>query len=131
MKREIAKTEYYIIEVDEIINRMYLTIIGYWPDPSMVPDYIKDISDAMGQLSQGFTILTDVTNFNTPPQSVAEIHLSAQKILMNGGLSKTAEVILKDKVIEKAVINEYSSKSGMVKSIFNDINEAEAWLNKD
>lgn len=96
---------------------MYLTLIGFWKNTSDVPDYIEDIRKATSQLSKGYTVLTDVSKMVTPPQKVWELHLVDQGVVIAGGLSKTAEVLPKNKAIEKTTIDLWSTKSGMEKRV--------------
>ncbi len=44
--KTIAKTAYYSIAVDTTKNRIYLTIIGFWKSPEIVPAYVEDMKKA-------------------------------------------------------------------------------------
>jgi len=125
----IARNDNYIIMVDEAKNRIYLTIIGFWKDLGMVPNYLDDITKAGQSVSTGFTILTDVTKMKVPTPEVGEIHGKAQGILVGAGLSKTAEILPADAIAQIAV-DRYSKKSGMKKASFSTFEEAEKWLDE-
>lgn len=130
MIKHIAKTDFYSIEVDTIKNRMYLTIVGFWRNSTVVPNYLDDIKKASRSLSSGFTILTDVSQMKTPSTEVGSLHERAQRLLIEAGLKKTAEIIPDNKAIEKMVLQRLSTKSGMVRSTFYDKATAEAWLDE-
>jgi hypothetical protein len=129
VKKLIAETDYYKIEVDKTKNRVYYTIIGFWKSPSIVPNYLEDTQKAVNEVSPGFNIVTDATQMKIPPKEVGKIHEKAQKILVDGGLNKTAEVLPKSLV--KMTLNKYAQKSQMKKQNFETIEEAVAWLDKN
>ncbi len=126
---EIAKNEYYLISVDKNKNRIYLTVQGFWNDPSVVPNYIDDIAKAASSTTQSFTVITDVTQMKPPSPEVGELHMKAQTTLVEKGLSATAE-ILPASVIAQASVDRYSKESGMNKGSFATIEEAEKWLDE-
>ena len=128
--KTIVQNERYTIQIDQEKNRLYLTLIGYWKDRSVAPDYLRDLKNAVRSLSQDYTILTDVTQMKTPPQDIVNLHLEAQKQLIADGLKKTAELVGHD-IIAKMALDRFSKESGMTKGSFDDKKEAEAWLDKD
>ena len=95
----------------------------------MVPNYLGDLIKAVGELSKDFTILTDVTQMKAPPADVGALHAEAQKVLVDAGLKKTAEVVGQD-VITKMAVDRLSRESGMNKGTFGNKKEAEAWLDE-
>ncbi len=129
MKEEIGKNNYYVIEVDKDLNRMYLKISGYWKSDSDVLNYINDISKAKNCLKTNFTVLTDVTEMKTPPVEIGELHKQAQKILVEHGLDRTAE-ILPESAVQKMTLERYAKESGMKKRVFTNKIDAEVWLNE-
>ena len=130
MSTTIARNDYYTIDIDEKKNRLYLTIVGYWKSRDVVSNYIGDLVNASGKLSPNFTVLTDVTQMKTPHQSVVSLHLEAQKVLLEAGLKKTAELVGADAIV-KMSLGRFSNESGMPKGTFDNKQEAEAWLDKD
>ena len=126
----IAQNECYAIQVDKKKNRLYLTLIGYWKSRAVVPNYLEDMKKASLELSQDYTILTDVTQIKTPPQDVVSLHLEAQKLVTTDGLKKTAELVGQDVIVQMA-FDRFSRESGMPKGTFVDKQEAEAWLDTD
>ena len=126
---EIAKNEYYSISVDSGKNRIYLTVQGFWKDPTVVPNYIQDIEKAASSALQDFTVITDITQMRPPSPEVGELHMKAQTALVEKGLIATAE-ILPESVIAQASVDRYSKESGMNKGSFASIVEAESWLDQ-
>ncbi len=125
----IAKNNHYIIETDPLKNRLYLKISGYWKECSEVPHYIEDLKRATKGLNRGYTILSDVTLMKTPGKEIVGLHTEAQKVVMFGGLKKTAELVSRD-TIAKMAVNRFSQESGMQKGTFASKSEAEAWLDE-
>ncbi len=128
--KEILKNDYYSITVDEKKNRIYLTITGFWKDTNSVTNYISDLTEACRRLTKGFTILTDITQMKPPSPEVGEIHMKAQKVLVDAGLSHTAE-ILPASAVAKMAVDRYSDESGMKKGSFSSTPEAEVWLDNN
>ena len=127
--KTIAKTAYYSIAVDKTKNRIYLTIVGFWKSPAVVPAYVEDMKKACQEISPGFTVLADVTRMITPPE-VAAVHERAQQVTLAAGLRKSAEILPKEKALEKMALTKWSTKTGMVKNMFHAIADAEAWLDE-
>lgn len=123
---EINKTKQYTIAVSPSKNRAYLRIIGFWRDPEVVPDYIRDWTKAVSLLNKGFTLLTDASEMKTHPTSVRPLHEQAQAILIKAGVSKVAEV-LKDDVAEMQ-LDAVAKTTQFPKKNFRSHNDAEAWL---
>ncbi len=57
--KEIAQTNCYKIEIDKTKNRLYLKVIGFWNDFSVVSNYPDNIKKAGQELTPGFTVLAD------------------------------------------------------------------------
>ncbi len=124
---EITKTEYYALAVDKIKNRIYFSITGFWGNPSVVPNYLRDIERASKEVVRGYTILSDLVKMRTMPPEAGKMHEQAQKILVDAGLAKTAEV-LPQNVILKLQLQRHAESSKMTKKVFASKVEAEAWL---
>ena len=129
MAREvIAKTDYYMYEVDPAINRLYTTIWRLWENAGVAPNLHRDIDRALERVQPGFTNLVDSTQFKTPSKDVMELFGQVQKKIMARGISKNAEVVSSafvefnlDKVLEKSELSEVSRQ-------FKSMAEALAWL---
>lgn len=124
--KEIAKTEYYEIRVDESKNRIHLTIIGFWKDRTKLRDYLPDLRRAVEEVAPGFTVLADLTKMKTPMPEIGELHEEAQRVVSQAGLSRTAEIV--SGIVERMAAERYSKSSGMNKRSFADLAEAENWL---
>jgi len=127
MKSVIAKTNLYSIEIDTAKNRAYLIFIGFCRSPEEIPNLLSDVKKACQGLKQGFTLLTDASQMKVPPQEVVEIHQKSQQIWIEGGLSKTAEV-MSENIVVRLALDRYSKTTGMAKKDFNTFKDAEAWL---
>ncbi|MBD0256749.1 MAG: hypothetical protein ICV83_13605 [Cytophagales bacterium] len=126
MKQVVFRNKHYEIGLDPDKNRAYITIIGFWRDPAEVGPYVQDLDGALVRLKPGFTLLTDLTQMKTHPASVQPLHLAAQQLLLERGLSQTAEVCASSMVEYQA--NAISKKSNMPLRQFTDQAAAEAFL---
>ena len=128
MKTTIATNQYYDLACDEAKNRIYLTLRGFWPNKSAVPNYIADVTKATRNVKSGYTILTDLRSFKTAPEEIGELHKQAQGILVKAGLGRTAEVLSSAMKIEEIALDKYSKSSGMKRMTFHDVMQANSWL---
>jgi hypothetical protein len=127
MLEKIASNVYYEIGVDVSRNRIYLIIKGYWQTKELVPNYVTDVGRAAGKVKPGFTVLADLSQMKQPADDVGALHQQAQKLLLEKGLSRTAEVL--DNASLQKVTDEYATRSKMVKRVFPSTEKAEVWLN--
>lgn len=125
--KTIANNDRYILEVDDSINRMYITIKGYWRTKD---NYLEDLEEACKQMKPQFKIHVDLTTMTAPSAKVGVVHEDAQKMLMHYGLVQTAEVH-NDSALTRLAVNRYSDNSGMSKRIFSSHEEARNWLNNN
>ncbi len=130
MKTVVAKTKYYNIEVDSDKNRVYMTLIGYWPNNEEVSSFLEDMKAVTEMVTSGFSVLTDISKMQTPSPEIGEMHMKAQKLFLDAGLERTVEVIPPDKPIEKMAIDRYSRAREKKKRVFGDRWSAEAWLDE-
>jgi len=130
MRTAIAKTPYYSIEIDTEKNRAYLAFIGYCKTKDEMSTYLEDVTKAAQRLKKGFTLLTNATEFKTPPPEVSALHEKSQKIWVEKGLSKTAE-ILPESAITQLTLDRFAKTTGMKKKAFSQEKEAEDWLNSE
>jgi len=126
MKQEIVKNQYYELIVDTEKNRLYYNLFGFWRSVDVVPDNYDDTKTAMSKLKPGFDVLGDLRTAKPPPEPVAELHIRTQKLAIDMGLSRTAEVYDEESV--KYMAERYSRESKMDTQVFSNISEAEAWL---
>lgn len=130
MKKEIASNKYYKISVDQEKNRVYFEIYGFWKDPSELPDYLADWKRAIGELKPEFTVLSDIRKMKPHSTSVTPLHEAAQRLLVEEGLDRTAE-IMGDAVLLEFQTRQYAEKSSMKKREFGTAEEGEAWLDSE
>ncbi|MBN1880663.1 MAG: hypothetical protein JW885_00705 [Deltaproteobacteria bacterium] len=126
MKQEIVKNEYYQLIVDIEKNRLYYNLFGFWRSLDVVPDNYKDMKTAMSKLKPGFDVVGDLRFAKPPPEPVAELHIKTQKLAMDMGLARTAEIYSEDAV--KFMAERYSRESKMDTQVFSNILDAENWL---
>jgi hypothetical protein len=131
MAREtIAKTSYYMFEVDPDINRLFLTISGFWENAGVAPDVLRDIDLALDKVRPGFTNLVDTTQFKTPPKDVRDLFERVQQRIVARGIKKNAEVV--SSAFVELNLEEIAEKSemGNVLRQFKSMADALAWLNE-
>lgn len=126
-KEIIVKNKFYQIALNPSLNRVYLTIIGFWRTPQEVASYLPDLEKALRQLQPGFTLLTDLTGMKTHPAPVQAVHLAAQALLLRKGLRQTAEVTASSLV--QFQTDTYAKNSKMPLRQFSSAEQAEAYLN--
>lgn len=124
---EIAKTGFYTLLVDTTKNRIYLSMIGCWNDAPDFSEYARDIDRALQLVARGFTIVNDLTHFHLMSAAWKERFVATQDYLMQHGLSRSAEILPDNEVLEMQM-NAISHDSGMGKRIFDTLQEAETWL---
>jgi hypothetical protein len=128
MKKKIAKNRYYELCVDTEKNRIYTIFRGFWKVVSDVPNLVEDHIKAIKALSPGFTVLTDTTNMKIPTKEINEFHPNILKIMDKEGLSKLALIV--DREMLKISGERVMRDSGILDKMkfFEDIDEAEDWL---
>lgn len=126
MKKTIVQNKFYELYISETKNRAYLKIIGFWRNPETVPEYLSDWEKTLTQLKKGFTLLTDASEMKTHPQEMRKVHENAQKMVMDAGLTKVAEVIPND--ITEYQLDSIAQTNGFPKRTFRTVEDAEKWL---
>jgi hypothetical protein len=124
----IAKNNFYKIEISKLKNRGYLTLTDYWNNPSDFSEFINDIKLSSKKLVSGFTFLVNLTQYTGTSMELINLHIDAQKILVNAGLSRVAEVFAGNPLILKLFAESYSKESGAIKMTFENIQIADKWL---
>ncbi len=126
MKQVVFENKHYQIGLDKDKNRAYITIVGFWRSPQDVEDYVRHLDQVLLQLQPGFTLLTDLTEMKTHPQVINPIHLAAQQLLLDRGLTQTAEVVSSS--IVQFQTESLSKQSAMPLRQYVSPQEAEAYL---
>jgi len=131
MAREtVVKNDRYIFEVDQDINRLFFTFLGFYENATVVPDFRSDALKTLDKLQPGFTSLVDTTKFKTPPQDVLDLFNKVQEDMIARGVSKNAEVV--SSAFVEVNLEELASRSefGKVLRQFKSMSEALSWLNE-
>ncbi len=129
MKTNIVDNDYYSLCVDIDINRAYLTVKGYWPSVSAVPNFITDFKTAISYLVPEFTLLVDARTMKVHPKEVSELHQEMQVMLKKAGLLQTAEVLNSNDAVALQ-LKRIQINSSMPLFQLNDINKAESYLDR-
>ncbi len=128
MKKMITKTGVYSIYVSTEENRLYITLFGFWMSPAVAPDYVEDILKAIQLLNISFTVLVDMRNMQTPGHLLKDLHIKAQKVVVDAGGVRSAEVI-PERISLELELEDYATDSLLIRKAFKDIKSAEIWLN--
>jgi hypothetical protein len=123
----IASTPFYSYHIDKTKNRMYVAYKGAWLRPSDVPDFVKHHTEAISQLTRGFTVLADVRQMESVV--ITDIIEECQKQAIAAGISKAARVYSKPTFMQIQA-DTMSEKTGIQSRGFYDYAEAEAWLDE-
>lgn len=127
MKRFEEKGRYILTtEVDK--NRLNIFFTGHWGKPEDIPNYTKHVKECVDVLKPGFTIYSEINDDKPPSLKVTSIHKQGQQIMKAGGVSKTAVVVDKSKMLQKMTLSVVGRLSGMQVKTFTSKDEAVAWL---
>ncbi len=124
----MISSNYYELNYNPEINRLYITIKGFWRTKEEASGYLQDLGKILLSTRKDFTLLTDLRKMKAGPQEIEEIHLAAQKALLKFGLKQTAEVV--ESSFVQFQTDKYSRNSQMPLKQFNTIKDAEAFLDK-
>lgn len=126
----VAYNESYELLYDSVKNRIYFIIKGFWKNKEAVPNYLKDMQEALKLAKPGFSLLSDLRTMITHPQRLCNLHVEAQTLLKSAGLVKVASVEPVDH-IATLQLKEIMSKSKLPLRRFTSCKEAEEWLSKE
>ncbi|GAK50542.1 hypothetical protein U14_01773 [Candidatus Moduliflexus flocculans] len=124
----IGANQYYSVEIDQGLNRLYLTGKGFWKDVNIAQNFLAHVKQGVQRLLPGYSVLADLHEFKTPPPEVAEFIIESQRITSET-IGKSAQVVGKNAAIEMPM-NRYASTSGIKprNRSFATRAEAEAYL---
>jgi|JFJP01.1.fsa_nt_gi hypothetical protein len=130
MLQKIASNKFYTINIDLEQNLLYLELSGFWGSHGNVPEYLNDCGRAATQLRPGFCALVDITKTTAISEEAMTLHQKVQKIFMNAGLSKVAELYRPDDSIMQYQVSCTTRASGVARSVhvFTDRAAALTWL---
>jgi hypothetical protein len=124
MKR-IAATHYYTLTVDDLRNRLIMSVSGIWRSERSVPTWFIDLKRALKFLSFGATALTNMSNMG--PSMAPHLLVQAQKLMIDAGIRKGAE-IHNDSVLIRMQAKQISEASGLDVMQFLSREDAVAYL---
>ncbi len=127
----MIENHYYKIMADTSKNRLYLTLHGFWSTRKKdeFGNYVTDLVTECSKFNNNkFHALVDLRDFSTPPVEIGEMHVEAQKKLLEMGLKGSAE-IYETFTIAQLATKRYAKQSNMKQKAFTNIEEAEEWLN--
>lgn len=123
----IARNDYYELEIDLQKNRGYILLSGYWDNAFAVKDFLEDIRTGIQKLTAGFTVLIDMIKYNGTASGLHHLHIEAQQIAVDAGVSRIAELFNRNPVL-KTFSESYSRETGAITMTFHDKLHAERWL---
>ncbi len=125
--KTIASNEWYVIEVDQIKNRIHFIMRGSWTDTKGVSGWLDDLGAAIKLCRPGFTELIDWRQSTAIllTDKIAE----AQQMAMRAGLRRAARVYDRDTFL-KHQMDRLTEKTGFPVRSFFDLKEAERWLDE-
>ncbi len=128
--RTIAFNQFYEIDYDDKKNRIYYKVKGYWANVSKVPDYMKHIEEVLTFVKPNFTMLVDTTLTEPHPPEVEEIRKKAQKLAIEAGLLKAAE-ISSDNFVSAIQFVDMTQNTKFPINKFSKLKDAEDYLDNE
>lgn len=125
--REIANTEFYTLSVDENKKRVYNTVSGSWGDLPEMSQFTEDWEKVMKLISDGYTMLTDASEFHLFSTRWAVTTLEIRKRLIQAGIKKIAQILPRSTLL-KLQFGSLSMHTGVATRMFSNWTDAEAWL---
>ena len=128
MRQIIAENQYYKIEADLEKKRSYITVIGFWSSPSVVPHYLEDIQKTIDLLAPRFTTVVDFRQMAIHPPDVREkVHEVAVDLAIKGGSVYAAKICSPDMLANMQVSKIVIDKKARVKMVAS-IESADVFL---
>jgi len=129
MKTDVVKTEKYVLSVDQTKNRIYYTMLGFWRNPSDIPNLLRDWKQTLAHVTKGFTLCADLTQCQPAAQSTKPLFEQVQRMLIIAGVKKSAELFGESAIVELGAAT-LARHTGIPKQHFKDRQEAEVWLDR-
>jgi hypothetical protein len=127
----LGENEFYAFTAQRMHNRLYLTVKQSWYDVSQTPEIAGYIAQVAPLLSEGCTMLIDLTAV-TPDEdgSITSPAIANKSALFDAGLIKVAELV--PYTCDTLVHGPDSFSVNSVKlRYFKDRMQAEHWLTDD
>jgi hypothetical protein len=125
----IAKTDYYEIHFSKEKNRVYYRAWGFWPDVSVVPDYLAHVNEILKYIRPNFTMVVDMSEIEPHPPEVEELRQQAQINTIKAGMAIAAEIISKD-FVSGLQFDSMTDVTKFPKNKFFSYENAEKWLDE-
>jgi len=125
------QSKHYLFEWNDRKNRAFVKIFGFWEKPEDEPAFITDWEAIISRARKGFALLIDAREFLTPPQKVLKLISEVQRMSIEIGVAKRAEIVPESFI--SSLATQYAAKeSGMwnLTRQFSSREEAEKWLDE-
>ena len=116
----------YEVKANALENRLYITVDGTI-SPGELGGYKADLKSKVGQLKKGFTALLDLRKASVFDQGTMAELQGTKEVAVAAGLTKSAMVV--ESATLKMQMNRNFKDVGPQDKAFNEINEAEQFLN--
>jgi hypothetical protein len=127
IKEIVADKLFYSIALDPEKQRLYMDLRGFWASTTRVPEFKKDLQRAITRFKQKpFSVLMDLREFHPPLPEVTKLQLQCQKLMKDSGLLCSAGIVSEKP--QQMVVEKYAEKADILMESFNDVTEAEKWL---
>ncbi|WP_338791675.1 hypothetical protein [Bernardetia sp. MNP-M8] len=129
MKIDIAKTQYYHIQIDKTKNRAYFYVLAPWNGIEDFPTFFEEWKQAVESLETNFTILSDLKVMPILSKEIAALFSKTHNYFTEKGLFHVAEVAAIND-ISNIQIDRLEDKNKIPKNMFPSLEEAEEYLNQ-
>jgi len=130
MKKQIARTDFYDIDVNEEINHVYILFKNEWKKVTQVPNWISDIEETVQYLKPGFTSLSDISGMRPPSEECHQNIVKTQGMFNDAGMKKQALIVDRNTMDlirkSRSAHKELGTDEKMIQ--FDSWPEAEQWL---
>ena len=123
----MSKNEFYEVEFDSMQNLLKLKIIGFWDKEELFNKIIDETRTQLSKAKTGWNVVVDLSDFKTPPQQFTPKLYEMQKMIINKGAKKIAEII-PTSVVAKMAADRVAEQSGFPKRQFPTFDEALQWI---
>ena len=130
MRTEIAKNNYYELEIDTEKNRVYTKLMNKWTSIKEVPNFFADWKKIASMTKPNFTIFADIRLMGTLSKEVEILHQEIQTYLVEEKkLLETAQLASQDELADYQ-IHRSTKRSNLSIRKFATQEEAEQYLDK-
>lgn len=125
----IAKNKFYEIHYDELKNRIYYKVVGFWENTEVVPSYKEDIQSVRNYVRPNYTMLVDTRKLEVHPTDVENLRVWAQNEAVKMGMYRAAQIVTED-FISGLQFDNMIEKAKFLAGKFTTFEEAEQWLDE-